>query len=682
MKSQSSLWPRSLRSIQTTATLFASVMLLAVAVVLFLIDKSLSLREFLPEVERKSILITQTTVAPIQKALDLGIPLRRLRGTEDYFKDVLDRNEEINSINLSDENNQILYQYTQKKDGNNNNSQTIHTVQIPLKKDTRVLGYLNVGINLVVYENMFSKVTLDLFIILLVSLIFALEVLRFVFHFYIKDPLKNIQNLLKKCGTGDFSHDIKAPSRDEIGVFILDLVKVIRKANTLFYRVKSKMNISSILTESKGLGSGEILENLEKDYTFSIPPHTDTSSNVLYMRLPSFLLTFAESLFLPLAPFYGKLLFIPILGLPKEVAITLPFMSFIVAGLSSQSLFRLFFPSFPQKRALLYGALIYSIGMVGTIFTYNLIDFITWRLLSGLGYGIFFTACQMYIHKTDTAPHPNRDTSAFTDSFCAAILCGTAVGGILADSIGFRGITFCGCFLAFLAIIFTRISMRTLHKQGPFIRSSGLRLGSFWVLLRNKNLMLFSLLMSMPSRIFVSGVLLYALPFYMTSLHYSFSAIGRIFIVYILFLSVFRFLTIKYLNRNSSLLLLIFISTLLTYGSFVIPYLLEHTHWAPSLFMAIFGLSHGIGFTAQINIPHLLINACHRTPDPSATLRFYRFFDLVGFLIGPILIGTLILFVPIPMAILYLSVIGLCLLLVFYFFTYRNVQQIFIKNNF
>jgi hypothetical protein len=79
------------------------------------------------------------------------------------------------------------------------------------------------------------------------------------------------------------------------------------------------------------------------------------------------------------------------------------------------------------------------------------------------------------------------------------------------------------------------------------------------------------------------------------------------------------------------------------------------------------GFGSGLSLTAQISIPGSLYDTGKTTSQSDAmTVQFYRFFELSGLFLGPLLMGFMMLFMPIKSAIIVLAGANILLTLTYY----------------
>ena len=92
---------------------------------------------------------------------------------------------------------------------------------------------------------------------------------------------------------------------------------------------------------------------------------------------------------------------------------------------------------FPPRMMFLAGMVPSVIGHVGAAFSTSVGEALFWWTLAGLGYGVIFISAQAYVaHHTESTSRA-VGMSGFLGAVFAAFVCGPAIGGILADRLGY-----------------------------------------------------------------------------------------------------------------------------------------------------------------------------------------------------------------------------------------------------
>ena len=182
--------------------------------------------------------------------------------------------------------------------------------------------------------------------------------------------------------------------------------------------------------------------------------------SMLSVRLPLFLIIFAESLSLSFFPLYVNSLFTPLAGISREVVIGLPISIFMLFWALSLPVAGAWSDRKGRHIPFLVGACITTLGLILTAYAQSILDLLVWRSLTAVGYGIVYITCQGYITDTTTPQNRTQGMAMFLSGFFAGSLSGSAIGGILADRIGFRSTFLVSAVLALAAALFAVRQLR------------------------------------------------------------------------------------------------------------------------------------------------------------------------------------------------------------------------------
>jgi MFS family permease len=163
-----------------------------------------------------------------------------------------------------------------------------------------------------------------------------------------------------------------------------------------------------------------------------------------------------------------------------------------------------------RRRSYCLGAAMLATGLLASGWLPDFGVLILARALTGAGYAILFMSCQGHV-LDQTSQYGQGGRTEGMAGFVAAIMvaeiCAPAVGGILADRVGYgwvftlgAGSAALGCLLAWhiLSDVPQHISSAAkLHWQG---------------LLRNRRFLAISLLTAIPAKLLYSAFLIYLVP--------------------------------------------------------------------------------------------------------------------------------------------------------------------------
>ncbi|GAL15238.1 major facilitator superfamily protein [Vibrio astriarenae] len=121
--------------------------------------------------------------------------------------------------------------------------------------------------------------------------------------------------------------------------------------------------------------------------------------------------------------------------------------------------------------------------------------------------------------------------SIFVGVLMTATMCGTALGAIIADRIGYQPVFFVSAVLAaFAGLLAWRMFIGEVNP-GNKAKGAGSN-GSVLLLLKNIRFMAVILFCAIPAKIVLTGFLYFLVPLYLISLDATQSEIGRIMMIY------------------------------------------------------------------------------------------------------------------------------------------------------
>ena len=191
---------KAISFVLTIATLLAS------SIVVFTLADSNITKQLGPELEKKSMVVGETSAAPIVKALELGIKFETLRGVEEHFDDIMQNNTELLYIVLT--NNQGKIKHIRGIDPeeirdeisnhqlNVGQSSTIfgkfYNTKYPIKHNEQTVGYMHLGVDHKIISRSIQDISYDALVVFLISLLVTFEVLIFILQHRVNSPIEDI----------------------------------------------------------------------------------------------------------------------------------------------------------------------------------------------------------------------------------------------------------------------------------------------------------------------------------------------------------------------------------------------------------------------------------------------------------------------------------------------------------
>ena len=469
-----------------------------------------ALRQFegdlVPEMDKKAVAVGQSLGAEITRGLNYGIPLDKLRGVEEFLDVARNSHAEIKYVSLTDKSGKVLFAVGSAPDGveeyfNTSSGEGFvsdHSGRVgklllsavPIQSNAGLVGGLHVGIDQKFVQKKLQDIIYDVLIVLLVSLLITFEFLLFLMTANISRPMESVHMLMSRVEVGDFRQNLAHDSRDEVGRFITTLNSLINEVNGHYRQMQEKvsefwnMKGPDAAAERKKLGAhiSQLLNRVH--FAKDGNPEVVREKSLVDVRTPMFIFIFAEELSRSFFPLYVSELYAPIPGLSQEMVIGLPislFMLFVAIGTPFAGVWT---DRFGSRRIFLVGAVLAIAGFIGTGLAPNLYQLLVWRCFTAVAYALITMACQGYIVAMTTAENRAQGMAVFIGAIMVAAICGTSIGGVLADRVGFRITFFLSAGLALVSAIFVHNTFAE-KSSTPGDAKPSLQLAHFMALFSN-----------------------------------------------------------------------------------------------------------------------------------------------------------------------------------------------------
>jgi predicted MFS family arabinose efflux permease len=201
-------------------------------------------------------------------------------------------------------------------------------------------------------------------------------------------------------------------------------------------------------------------------------------------------------------------------------------LSLIPAGYFAQRL---------SPRPLMYGGLVLAAaGFIALASNPSLIVLFLARAMSGVGQGMLFIGVQSFILRTSADDRKTRGAAIIVFGFQGGMISGMAIGSLLVTQMGAAGVLLGAVIAAAMALCASPVP-----ASGNRMADSALEEGSFRLLLRdlmrvlrNWDFVRTMLLVGVPAKAVLTGVIVFAMPLIMAQADYAQEDIGQILMVY------------------------------------------------------------------------------------------------------------------------------------------------------
>lgn len=373
------------------------------------------------------------------------------------------------------------------------------------------------------------------------------------------------------------------------------------------------------------------------------PTPSDDGRHVLG-RPTAFLLLLAWALPLSFIPLRMREIYTPILGLSEHVVLALPLSVEMLCALVTA----LVAGALTDRRGwhvpFLAGVVISLAGALFSSAADNVWTFMMARALVGAGYGLAWMGIQGFIVLWATPQTRAQGMAHLVAGIFAGHICGSAVGAMLAQQVGYTTVFLFSAALSLLPGLFVLMYMRPYFglpasMGAPAVQPSRkLDWPSVRQLLGDRNFALLMLGSVVPFSVAQVGLLYFTLPLFLVDQGVSQSSIGRIMMIYglsVIYLGPFLG---RYVDASHSKKKFIVLGGLV--GSLGMIYLFfDNSLFAITLSVFALGLASSLAGAAQSAFA-LNLHAVQEMGMGKA-MGVQRAADKLGQMIGPLLIGAL-----------------------------------------
>ena len=603
-------------------------------------------RRLEPVVEEKARVLARSIVNDLSTAVRLDIPLGGLGGVDTYLDAVLADHPETAYVAVTDDAYRVLHSATAEgqqipalpvsagdagdgSDGEFGASDSGFAFAYPLLHEDKQIGMVMIGVDPRYVRETMRGIFADIGISLFIAMLIILELTLLVLSLAVIRPIGLMQRLMRAVGEGDFSVEVVTRGRDELSRVLDAMNRVNAEINRRFHAVATGAAIPVLakLREGRIFAEGGRYR----------PVQELRASDVQY---PLFFFVFGIELSRSFFPLFVRDLYDPSLGIDPSIAIALPMSVWVVAMLLTTPLVLAAIRQWGTRETLLIGMAPASIGLVATAYAGGFIELIAWRCVTAAGFGLVTAA--VLVRLAMTAPGRRRALSIglFVTAMSGGSVCGTAIGGILAERIGYQNTFLVGAAIVFvaMAIAFSFLSPGEGAgvESGEHARQRGtLRICG------SPRFIAFMGLSALPSRIVLTGFLYFLVPLYLDALDFGGAAIGRTMMVY--------FIVLLAMNQAAALLAdrfqnhgMLILAGGVSAAAGCLLFVSTADVWPLVIGIALIGLGQSLVMTPQVAVlPAYFRREAHEFGAGAITTAF-RVVERAGSIVGPLVAGVVV----------------------------------------
>lgn len=651
--------------------LFALLTVILVSSTVFLSWQSLQLFEnsLTPELNKKAQVIGLSAVSDVERAVGLGIPFTELNGVGAYLGEIKKTYPEIEYVAVTDASGALLYISNDLDSattaffksrraldtmGANGSGESIeidaaHNLALPLRNDGKAIGVLHIGIDKQFVQRQLNDIFFDLVIILIVGLLVAIEITLALVTFYVTAPLERLDRVLALYSGGNFSQVLIHRSRDAVGSVAGFLEECARRLNERYERVAESVR-------KAGGAPARRLEEIRENYGLGkLSKYFEGS--IVDARIPLFIFSFAEELQKSFLPLFVKQVYEPVPYLTEEVVIGLPIAFFMGIIALATPFAGSWSDKYGSRRIFIIGLIPAVAGYIGCAAATTIYELVFWRSATALGYAMITISCQGYIAAIVTRENRAQGMAVFVGVLMSASMCGTAIGGILADRIGFRLVF---VLAAIFALVAGAIAYRMLVADDDTkvikAKEKGGTLRKLGQVFKNVRFIAIVVLAAIPAKIILTGFLYFIVPLYLFSLGSSTAETGRIMMIYPVIVIALGPVASWTADRLGSMMWMLVVGCFVS-GIGLVLFNDVQSLWGVVLMVIIMGSAHAFTKAPQIAF---VMEVCEEDMEKvgrTTVLGLLRTMERIGSVLGPIIAATFVGVFGYQQAIMYMGII-------------------------
>ena len=623
------------------AGLTALLLILSQGVLSFLLARTFE-DTLLPEVRRKAEVAGELVAEQIGYAVSLGIPLRSLVEMDEYLDGVLADNEDFRYVAVLDPNDVELYARGTLSESTRDAADAELTVPIVLDNGRRVAS-LRVQVQEGTVRSELAALRLDIGTVLLVTLLIGIELLVALVVVRISGPIRLADRLLALSARGDFGSRFGVRHRDEVGRFGQLINAALHRINAAFAELVEEAEDAHEVQLDRGVQQRirDVVSDIRTRFHFATPGSENTlvSRSPMDVRIPLFLFMLAQEISRPFLPLFFDEIYTPIFGLSRDVTIGLPITAFMTMVLVSIPIAGALTDRIAPRGMFVAGIVPSVVGHVGTAFATSLVQGIMWWTIAGLGYGIIFISAQAYVAQHTEQTSRATGMAGFLGAVFAAFVCGPAIGGMLADRLGYQDTLLVAAALAAVSAAAALVTI----DPGGVRRLDGPRGGMRgWLrLLAHREFLIVTVLSALPSKLVLGGLFFYLVPRYLAELGNVQSNVGRVMMAYGIACVLVTPLVARRLDRVRRPRVLMVAGGCVIGVGCALPALTDATGLVLAA-VALMGAGHAMVTVPQLAVIQEIAQDASRELGlgPGAIVGMFRTLERVGTAAGAMLVGA------------------------------------------
>ncbi|NLD49869.1 MAG: MFS transporter, partial [Clostridiaceae bacterium] len=363
------------------------------------------------------------------------------------------------------------------------------------------------------------------------------------------------------------------------------------------------------------------------------------------IRTLAFIMFMGAYMSISFIPILTRRLYQPFAGLSEGIVIGLPISAELFCCGISTVLAGFLIDKKSWRHSYFIGAAVFGAGLVFSGMATNTAMFIAARGIVGFGYGLWLMAMRSYVASAQGELEKSQNISAMNSGAFAGLNCGSVLGGMLADRVGFSRVFYVAVVFIAMATVFAKCffgSAKTSGYEESEAMASNAKNGrpqiKVFEFFTDYKVLTFFLLIIIPTG--VCGMFLeYIFPVFAEGMNVSSANISRAFLLNGMCVVILGPVLSKYFGKHFKADTIIIVAAFTTAAAMLVFYS-SGTIAAGYISAALLGLSSSFGVAAQSNY-FLKLDAVKNLGRGKA-LGFFSNVDKFGQMAGPMIFGSII----------------------------------------
>ena len=255
-----------------------------------------------------------------------------------------------------------------------------------------------------------------------------------------------------------------------------------------------------------------------------------------------------------------------------------------------------------------------------------------------------YMSSQRFVIDSTTVYNRNMGMASFLAAFFSGDICGTVIGGMLADRIGYRNVFFVSGVISLVALsvcifVLRRGSKTMKTPDDEIARAGAFPVRRLFTVMKDGDFFSIVFLQAIPAKLILIGFLFYFVPLYLRNIGTLQSNIGRIIMCYGLSLIFLGPLFSRFFDKKGLRRIYIAIGGMLS-GIAMLLFHFYSGFYALLAIIVVLGLAHTFSVSSQASV--ISETRIVKKLGAGTGMGIFRFWERAGNVMGPLLMGMLI----------------------------------------